>query len=577
MQLAQSGQIVEAISSLRSILTTHGNDATVHHSLGFLQFQTGALEQAMFHFDKARQLDSRNPDFQSDYGTALNISGHFHDATAAFRRAVALDAKSFPGQLGLSSSLYGSGEYEAAVETARIASTLAPNRAEPRLNLSLALAKSGRTAEAVQSLREALAVIPGHPMLLNQLAINLIDRPEATPQDIFQAHQQLGQTLSANFGGGIRSFNNDPSPDRPLNIGYVSSDLKEGPTASFLGPVLAAHDRGNFRTFCYSVTTNPDATTERLKSLAWNWKDVLRLSDGPLAQLIISDRIDVLIDLSGHFPGGRIGAFVSRAAPVQVSWFGYPASTGLKSIGYRLADSATDPEGAESLHTEKLIRLDNCFICFQPSAHAPDVAARTDRKAITFASFNAVRHWSEQTIETWSAILRGLPGSRLILSGDALSDEATARRFADAFSGFGLGPDRVELRPAGSETDRLAAYGEVDIALDTFPYSGFHSVCEALDMGVPVITLTGPAHAGRTGTSILRTIGLESLAAATTGDYIRIASDLARDPARLNSMRTGQRARLRNAPLCNAPAFTRQLESAYREMWRSWGSNLLYT
>lgn len=577
MSLAEVGRFGDAITSLRALLTTHGTDATLHHAIGILQFQTGSLEQALFHFDKARHLDDEKADFHSDYGTTLNLSGRTEEAVDAFRRAVELNPRSFPAQLGLSSALVGTFDFDGAVEAGRAATEAARNRPEGWVNLALAYTRSGRSAEGLATLRESLEIMPDQPLLLCHLC-NLINcLPEVTPAEAFEQHTRLGRSLLSAYGGGIRSFNNNTSPDRPLNIAYMSADFREGAISGLIEPVLANHDRNNFRAFCYSCTHQPDATTQRLRSLSFLWRDVSRLAEPQICQQMIADGIDILIDLGGHTPGARIGVAAMRGAPVQAAWLGYPNTMGIKTVGHRLADRLVCPDGSESLFTEKLVRLDGCFLCYAPSTEAPPPEP-SGNEAPVFGCFNPLVRASDPAIETWAAILRGIPGSRLVLKNQSFADDATVRRIRARFDGLGVTGDRVECLPAdSSRTRHLASYSGIDIALDTFPCNGVSSTLEALDMGVPVVTLTGQALAGRAATSILSSLGMNDLVAGSTGDYIRIATELAKDSARRASLRTGLRAKLRNSPLCDGAAFTRRLESACRDMWKSWASNLLYS
>jgi predicted O-linked N-acetylglucosamine transferase (SPINDLY family) len=578
MMLAQRGRFDDAVSSLRAILPTHGQNAEIHHTLGLLQFQLGALEQAAFHLDKARHLEPNRADIHSNYGTALNYLSRNEEAADAFRRSVEIDSRHFPGQLGLSSSLVGTRSFDEAAEAARAATTIQPNRPEGWVNLGLALSRSGRGGEAVKVLREALELMPGQPLLLTNLCYALHFRPDTDPKEVFEQHVNLGKSLTAAYGGGIRSFQNSTNPDRPLRIGYFSTDFRDGPIAPFIAPVVASHNRQQYRPFCYSATGATDRTTARLHDLVPDWRDVSRMSEAGAAQQIINDGIDILVDLRGPTPGSRIGVLVMRAAPVQATWLGYPGTTGLRSIGYRIVDAITDPDGADALSTEKLVRVDGGSFCYQPSPDAPEVSPPPSAAGgITFGSFNNAQKVVEPVIETWAAILRGLPGSRLILKAAAYSDEGTVQRTRAQFSGFGVSADRVEFLPhMDSPAAHLAAYSSIDIALDTFPYNGVATTCEALDMGVPVVTLKGASHAGRTAASLMSCAGIEGLTADSTESYIALATSLAGDRGKLASLRTGLRARLRNSALCDGQAFTRKLEAAYREMWRTWGNKVMY-
>lgn len=581
MMLAERGRFADAISSLRAILPTHGNNGDLHHTLGMLQFQSGALDQAIFHFEKASHIESDRAEFHSNLGTALNMSGRSGEAVDAFRKAVKIDPNHFPAQLGLSSALIGTIQFDEAVTAAREACRLGRARPEGWVNLAVALNRSGRGGEAVQVLREALTIMPDQPLLLSNLVNSLNYRPDTQPAEAFEQHQRLGKAMVAAYGGSIKSFNNSPAPDRPLRIGYLSTDFKDHSVVHFIAPVLANHDRSNFTPVCYSAGGSADRTTERLKALVPDWRDAARFNDAGIAQQMMRDNIDILVDLGGYQPGSRFGVVAARGAPVQVSWMGYPNTSGTKTVGYRIVDALTDPDSADAFATEKLIRIDGCFLCYQPSPDAPQVSSPpnppTPGKPVTFSSFSNAQKIVEPVIETWSAILRGLPGSRLLLKAASFEDSDTVQRLKARFAEFGIGADRVEfLERVESPAAHLGLYSRVDISLDTFPYCSAATACEAMDMGVPVVTLRGSTHAGRITASLLRAGGLEGTTADSTESYISIATALASDPARLASLRTGLRARLRNSPLCDGAAFTRKLEAAYRDMWRAWGAKLMY-
>jgi predicted O-linked N-acetylglucosamine transferase (SPINDLY family) len=334
------------------------------------------------------------------------------------------------------------------------------------------------------------------------------------------------------------------------------------------------HDPAQAQVFCYSAVTNADAITEELKGLAPKWRDVARISDQEIESYVRGDQIDILVDLAGHTSGSRVFALSRRIAPVQISYLGYPNTTGIPAIDYRIVDSLTDPQGAEQFYTEKLIRLDPCFLCYQPpAADLPDVKAPPSAVGarITFGSFNSAQKLVEPVVAAWSALLKEIPGSRLLLKSFAFDSAPTRRDFLKHFEQQGIAADRIEIRgSAESRADHLAAYHDVDIALDTFPYCGTTTTCEALLMGVPVVTLEGRTHAGRVGVSLLTNIGLPELIATSIDDYLQKAVSLARDPARIAALRPTLRDRLLRSPLCDAPKFMRRLESAYREAWRHW-------
>ncbi len=299
------------------------------------------------------------------------------------------------------------------------------------------------------------------------------------------------------------------------------------------------------------------------------WRAIHGWRDHEVAERVRRDGIDILVDLAGHTANNRLGVFAQRAAPVQISYLGYPDTTGLPTIDYRLTDAVADPDGADAGYAERLYRLPDGFLCYEPPADAPAVTARPGalRGTITFASFNNLAKVNDAVVDAWARILAGVPGSRLLLKNRALGDAGVRERCAGMFAARGIGPERLEMTGwTADQHSHLALYGEVDIALDTFPYNGTTTSCEALWMGVPVVTLAGDHHVGRVGRSLLGRIGLEALCAADPADYVDLAIRLAARPDKLDALRANLRPLMR-VRLCDALAFTRTLEAAYRAIY----------
>jgi predicted O-linked N-acetylglucosamine transferase (SPINDLY family) len=339
----------------------------------------------------------------------------------------------------------------------------------------------------------------------------------------------------------------------------------------FLEPLLATLDRDRFQIFCYPDVATPDKVTERLMKLADRWLDISDLPDNVVADMIRSDQVDILVDLAGH-SGSRIRlpVFSERPAPVQVSWLGYPNTTGLTSIGYRLTDEIADPPGPDdNLYSEKLVRLKDGFLCYRAPDDAPETASSPCIKNgyITFGSFNMLPKISPEVIAVWARILRRVKDSRLVLKCHYFADSATAKRFNGYFADFGIAGDRLELRASTPGTkDHLAGYHDVDIALDTFPYNGTTTTFEALWMGVPVVTLSGDRHASRVGADILTRLDLSAMISFSTDEYLAIAQGLANDTQKLSLLRSELRNRLARSSLCDAQLFARGVEEAFRSM-----------
>jgi protein O-GlcNAc transferase len=404
------------------------------------------------------------------------------------------------------------------------------------------------------------------------LALNY-DPPDA--DSVFNEHVNWGNR-HGNGGGISFAQRNLREIDRPLRVGYVSPDFYLHAVTFFFEPLLAHHDRSKIVPLCYSETRKPDAVTARLRSHSAQWRDIYGMSDAQVVSRIRADEIDILVDLAGHMGDNRLTVFSGKAAPIQVAWLGYPNTTGLTTIDYRLTDAVADPPGlTDRYYTERLFRLPRGFLCYQPPVSAPAVGAPPFRmkRGVTFGSCNNLSKVTFGVIGLWSAILRAVPGSRLILKAASLTDIPTREPYYREFEKHGIPRDRLDFRGINWKlADHQSVYNEIDVALDPFPYNGATTTCEAMWMGVPVITLAGNVHAGRVGASILAQMGLTDLVAESLDDYIRIAVELAKDPTRLLELRASLRDRMTTSPLCDAKAFALAVEDAYRTMWRNWCS-----
>jgi protein O-GlcNAc transferase len=406
------------------------------------------------------------------------------------------------------------------------------------------------------------------------LCLNYDER--SSNAELFEAHRAWDQR-HGRAAPLPMTYANDRATERRLKIGYVSPDFRGHSVAFFLEPLLKHHDRRQIELFCYAEVSWPDAVTERFKGLADHWVVTVGMSDVALAERIRNDGIDILVDLAGHMAKNRLLVFARKPSPVQVTWLGYPNTTGLTTIDYRLVDAVTDPEGeADAFASETLLRLANCFLCYSAPDNAPVVAPLPYLKTgfITFGSFNNPSKLSAATLDVWATLLGRLPDAWLLLKGRSFVDATVRASFLQGFTERGVSAERVELLawiPSG--TAHLALYDRIDIALDPFPYNGTTTTCEALWMGVPVVTLRGDRHAGRVGASLLTQVALTDLIADCTAEYVEIAASLARNPAELNDLRLSLRSRVATSPLCDAPTFATKIESAYRSMWRRWVAN----
>ncbi len=420
-----------------------------------------------------------------------------------------------------------------------------------------------RTASA-----QAVAQAPDDEILRSNLLYALNFDSRTSPEQLFREHCEFGKRI-----GGIAAPAPAWRPKRLLKIGYVSGDFCDHPVSYFFEPVLENHRRGSFEITLYSSTARRDFLTRRLRRLAYRWRDVRAASDATLAGMVQRDGIDILVDLAGHTSIARLGTFARKPAPVQATYLGYPNTTGLAAMDYRITDQWADPPGmTERLHTEELVRLPSGFLCFRAPDASPEVAksACLDAGGITFGSCSKPPKWTQGVIRTWAAILRQVPDSRLLLHhSTAVTNQA---RILEAFFSHGIAPNRIAISGALDWRAHWEWFHQVDLALDPFPYHGTTASCETLWMGVPFITLAGRTHVERVGVSLLTRIGLEGLVARDEEEYVALAVGLAARREALADLRAGMRRRLQNSTLMDGRGFTRSLEDAYRTMWARAGT-----
>ena len=362
-----------------------------------------------------------------------------------------------------------------------------------------------------------------------------------------------------------------------LKIGYVSPDFHTHSVAYFIEPLLKAHNKEEFELFGYYNNSKTDGTSVRLREYFDGWQEVDALSDIALADKIYEDQIDILVDLAGHSANNRLGVLARKPAPIQATWLGYPNTSGLSTVDYRITDAIADPIGeSDALNTESLIRLDDGFLCYQGDDSIPVISSIPfDQKGyFTFGSFNNNVKITSEVIKVWADILLSVPNAKLIMKSNQLSDQHTKIRCQEMFSAQGIAPDRLILSGMlPSATDHMAYYGEVDLALDPFPYNGTTTTFEALWMGVPTLTYSGNVHACRVGASIVSRIGLEDYVAYSPEDYIALAVKKSSSLNELRQLRRSLRSRMLSSKLCDSAAFAHQIETAYQNMWRVYCQN----
>ncbi len=569
----QAGALAEAEGLYRQVLAIRPDHTDALYYLGVLACQLGRPGEAVALLERAVAADPARASAHNNLGLALQALGHLEPAAAAYRQALALQPANTGARYNLGNALQELGRLDEAAAAYREVLAADPADAEAQNNLGAVLQRQGRLPEAIADFRAAIALRPDYADAHDNLLLALNYPSDISAAEIADAHRRWGALYGAPPPAPQRD---DPDPARRLRIAYVSGDLKAHSVAFFLEPLLRAHDRATFEVTCYAEVALPDAVTERLKGLADRWRSTVGLADDAVAEMIRADGIDILIDLAGHTAANRLPVFARRPAPVAATWLGYPNVTGLVAIDWRIVDAVSDPPGvAEDGPGERLLRLEHGFLCYAPPQDCPAVAPPPSLAgaAPVFGSFNNPAKLSDAGIETWAALLTRVPEARLLLKGHSFDDAGARTLCLDRFAAHGIAPERLTLRPwTGGVAEHLAAYGEVDIALDPFPYNGTTTTCEALWMGVPVICLAGDRHAGRVGESLLSQVGLGELLANDPAAYVDLAVALATDPQRLSDLRAGLRPRLAESSLTDANGFARRFEAALRGMWakRAW-------
>ena len=439
-------------------------------------------------------------------------------------------------------------------------------------NLGSALVKAGRTEEAAKCFRKALEIDPGLNIARINLIFAMVLLESAPPEEVYAEHVAWAKIHADPLLEQAAPHGNSRDPERRLRIGYVSADFRQHALSYFIEPALAQRDRAAFEVFCYHSGRIVDAVTRRLARHADHWQEVFELDDAQLARQIRGDGIDILVDLSGHLRGNRLLVFARKPAPLLMTYLAYPNTTGMRAMDYRLSDAVCDPPGmTERYYRETLMRLPRCMWCYQPSADMPAVAPppAQARGAVTFASMNGADKITAGMLALWARILGEIPESRMAFT--TVPEQGRAR-IRDALARAGIAAARIDMHDRLPTADFWALYAGIDILLDTYPMNGGTTTCEALWLGVPVVSRSGRVFQSRAGLSILGSVGLGELVADTDENYVRIAVELARDRARLAALRAGLRERMRASPLTDARAYARELESSYRSIWRHWCS-----
>jgi predicted O-linked N-acetylglucosamine transferase (SPINDLY family) len=636
----ESERLDEAVASYERALALQPDSADAYNNMGVALRKQGKLTEASASYRQALFINPHFAMAHNNLGVAFQDEGKLHEAEACYRQAIAISPAYCDPHNHLGNILSAQGNVAEAEGCYREALRIQPDNAETLNNLAMLLGSTGNVAEAIECLEAAVRVKPYFAEAHNNLGAMLTkvgnifqgqihyQRALELRPTYSEAHYNLGNALldQARPGEAIKSFQRalelrpdtqsargnylmclnylpdvDPdfvlaehrrwAPPVPfaaahgprrragdrLRIGYVSPGLREHVLAGFLEPIFANHESDRFQVVGYAEIADGDEVTARLRGYSHGWRQTWGASDDQVADWVRADGIDILVDVAGHTSGNRLGVFALKSAPVQITYLGYPNTTGLSTIDYRLTDAVTDPPEEPGRYTEKLYRLPGCFSCFLAHHNSPEVTPlpALKRPQVTFGSLHKLPKLNDGVLDLWCDILRAIPSSRLLVCGQTLQGEMKDY-FAQLFAVRGISEARVELRQIAlpDRTYHLNAYADIDIALDPFPWSGHATACESLWMGVPVITLYGANHAGRMVASVLKCLGLDDWIADSPARYCELAVQWAGRVDQLAHLRSHLRDMMLKSKLCDGKSFTRNLEQAYRTIWEQYGRSI---
>ena len=567
-----------AVKACLGAIERNPADARVRRILATALEAMGRLEEAACEYQQALRIEPDRSDTHNDLALIWCAMGRLDEAVASLTRAIQLNPDHVQAYSNLSLVLRDLGRSDEAVASCSRALRVKPDNAIVHNNLGLALEDEGLLDQAVESYRKAIQLDPGNAAIHSNLLLALNYSPTTGPAKLFQEHLCWARA-HATIAAPPQPHTNEPDPDRRLRLAYVSPDFRSHPAVYFLEPLLANHDRLRFEIVGYGNVRNPDQVTTRLRSRCDAFVNVWPMTDQQLAQKVRDDRIDILVDLAGHTANNRLTMFAHKPAPVQIAYLGYQNTTGLEAMDYRITDDVTDPpEDDENdrspFCTERLLRLKCGFLCFNPSPDAPDVSPLPAQRNghITFLASHRLVKVNDRVLDLWCGVLKATPTSRLILAPRSVSP-ASMQRITRKLIDRGLDQARFEFQHRHvTGRQYLSVFDEVDLMLDALPTSAGTTACEALWMGVPLITLQGDRYAGRMAASILTRVGFEQFIARTPEQYIDLAVRWSSRPADLGELRAGMRQRLRQSTLCDTAGFVAELEAAYHSAWCGWCS-----
>lgn len=568
-ELEAAGHLFRAHAVYEKALHKDPSAWIAHLRIGNLYHQLGHPEDAITHYEKAASVSPHSPEVWHNLGNTYQDLHQPDKAEEMYGRALTEAPDFVPSLCELGTLLYKNGAVQEGIAHLEKALSLKPSDPDSLVALGQIRARQGFVDDSIPLLRQALEIKPDDWPSYSSLLFFLFFSSRLSPAEVFQDYKNWNERFARKLAPKNISWPQSKDPNRRIRLGFVSPDFKEHPVTNYLESFIAKHDPALFDVFCYSSVGNEDDTTSRFKLQRVTWVDCKSLSDADLHQRIMKDQIDILVDLSGHMAGHRLLTFARRSAPIQITQIGYPASTGLDQMDFRITDHWMDPEGsAEAFHTEQLLRLPHCAFCYQPFSQTPDPGfpPMLENGKVTFGSFNNFAKVSSEAATAWEKILNTIPDSRLVIlikGGESNRPDIT-RKFPS------IVPERIFLQNLLPRSAYLELHLQVDILLDSFPYSGGLTTFEALWMGVPGATLASEHSSGRHGVSIYQNLGLPEFIAQDVSEYIRINTELAQNPDRLSLLRSTLREKMTHSPLMDRNAYVKELETCYRTVWQKW-------
>ena len=570
-RLEDRGEFEAALAQYRLSVVAAPDYPRAHMNVGNALRRLARRDEAIAAQEEAIRCDAGYAPARFNLGLLLLDGGDAAGAERELAQALRLQPGMFQAAVVLAEIFETQGRLDEAEGQFRRACEAVPDHGGTMLNYGAFCMRQGRFDEAVRLFERAKATDPAVKEVESSMLFALNFRTDLDSEAITREHRRVGGIIGAAAGAPFGSWGNAPDPDRRLRVGYVSGDFLNHSVAGFLWPVLEAHDKDAFEIFCFSNYAHPNPIADGLRELADHWRDIAELTDSQTIERIRDDGIDILVDLSGHTGRNRLAVFARHPAPVQATWLGYLNTTGLAAMDYRITDAFTDPEGeTEHLHTEKLVRMPGSQWCYVPFSWPESIpvphAARPD--ALVFGSFNQFRKISDPCLALWCRVLAEVPEAELLVLD--VRQPAMREQLLQRVERHGIDPARVSVRGREIIPEYFACIGNVDVALDAFPYNGATTTLDILSMGVPLIALRGERAISRGSYSILRTLGADDLIAGNAEEYVDLNVRLARDSAWRMRLRETLRSRLAASPLTDAPRFTEALEQHYRAMWRAW-------